>query len=97
MKMVFVVYNEALDEEVMEIMSANSLENYTKWHKVSGVGKTSGPHLMSHVWPKANNVLMTCVEDAQVEAVMAGVGRLREKAGTGGVKAFVLPIEAATL
>ncbi len=97
MKLILIAYNEAIDEEVMELLEDNSAECcYTKWTKVLGKGKTSGPHLLSHVWPKANNVLAVCVEDDQAQRILEGVKRLRKTLGHEGVKAFLIPLEAVT-
>ena len=96
MKMVLIAYNEAIDEEVMEILKVNSVEGYTKWTKALGKGKTSGPHLLTHVWPKANNVIAVSVEDEKAGHILEGVRNLRKTAGQEGVKAFVLPVEEVT-
>jgi len=96
MKMILIAYNEAIDEEVMEMLKRNSAEGYTKWTKVLGNGSAGGPHLLTHVWPKANNVLAICVEDEQSEAILEGIRALRETVGREGVKAFVVPVEAIT-
>jgi nitrogen regulatory protein PII len=96
MKMVLIAYNEALDEEVMTAMETAGLENYTKWTKVHGKGAASGPHLATHVWPKANNVLAVAAEDDRVAALLAEIRSLRADLGHEGVKAFVLPVDEIT-
>jgi len=96
MKMLFITYNEAVDEEVMEIVDAVPIEGYTKWTKVLGKGTTSGPHLSTHVWPKANNVLMIGAEDGQAEKLIERMRELRAKVGHEGVKAFLMPLETLT-
>lgn len=96
MKMVLIAYNEAVDEEVMEILEANSIEGYTKWTKVLGKGKTSGPHLLTNIWPKANNVLAICTDEEKAKNLLEEVRRLRKTVGREGVKAFILPVEALT-
>lgn len=97
MKLILIAYNEAIDEEVMEVLEDNSAEcYYTKWTKVLGKGKTSGPHLLSHVWPKANNVLAVCVDDEQARSIFERIHRLRKNLGHEGVKAFLIPLEAVT-
>jgi len=93
MKMVLIAYNEAIDEEVLEVLVRAGAENYTKWTRVQGKGATSGPHLGSHVWPKQNNVLAIAVDDQQAQAILGGVRELRSRLGEKGVKAFVLPLE----
>lgn len=90
MKMLMIAYNEAVDEEVMEALHACCAPvAFTKWTGVQGQGVQSGPHLLSHVWPKGNNVLMTCVDDAKAAAILACIRDLRQRLGKEGVKAFV--------
>jgi nitrogen regulatory protein PII len=96
MKFVLIAYNEAIDEEVLEVLSEAGVENYTKWTKVLGKGSSSGPHLDTHVWPKANNVLALGVEDAEAESILEGVRGLWEELGHEGIKAFQLPLDAMT-
>lgn len=96
MKMVFITFNEAINAEVMDALASNGIETYTLWNNVLGSGKTSGPHLMTHIWPKANNVIMTGCRDEQAAGVMACVRKLRETLGHEGVKAFVMPLEEMT-
>ncbi|MFA5362170.1 MAG: PG0541 family transporter-associated protein [Candidatus Omnitrophota bacterium] len=93
MKMVMIVYNEAIDDEVMGALTASGIENFTKWQRVLGQGKISGPHLDSSVWPGVNNVCMTVVEDGKVKPLLEQVKGLRKHLGKEGVKAFVLPVE----
>jgi hypothetical protein len=94
--MVLIACNEAIDEEVMEMLGQAGAENYTKWTRVLGRGNTSGPHLGSHVWPKQNNVVALAVEDETADKISAGVEDLRSRLGQEGIKAFVLPLESLT-
>ena len=93
MNMVLIAYNEAIDEEVMELLDDAGAGGYTQWTGVLGKGNTSGPHLLSHVWPKGNHVLFAVVEDAAAEALMAAAGRLKRTVATEGIQAFVLNVE----
>ena len=96
MKLLLIAYSEAVDQEIMEQIEACGVASYTKWTQVLGRGATSGPHLLSHIWPKGNNVLAVAAEDETADALFRAIGELRQSAGTEGVKAFVLPIERAT-
>jgi len=96
MKLVVIAYNEALDEEVGELLGENSVEGFTKWTKVYGKGRSSGPHLGTHVWPKANNVLAIVTQDDTAERLLNGVRGLRTRLSREGVKAFVVNVEQET-
>lgn len=96
MKLVLIVYNEAIDDEVMEQLDAAGVDGYTKWTDVLGKGRRSGPHLLSHVWPKGNNVLLTVVADDVASRLLAELRHLRETMGKEGVKAFAVNVEEVT-
>jgi len=96
MKMVMIVYNEAVDEEVQQTLESCCIEHFTKWQRVLGKGGVSEPHLDSSVWPGVNNVCMTVVEDFKVKTILLKVKELRVKLGKEGIKAFVLPVEEIT-
>jgi nitrogen regulatory protein PII len=95
-KLVLICYNEAIDREVFEALDDVDVEGYTKWTKVLGKGKTSGPHLYSHVWPKANNVVATVVSEKAAATIFNKVREIRKKIGEEGVKAFMWEIEDVT-
>ena len=96
MKMVLIIYNEAIDDEVMGTLETCCIDSFTKWQKVLGKGKISQPHLGSSIWPGANNVCMAAVEDSKVVPILAQVKSLRKTLGKEGIKAFVLPLEEVT-
>ncbi len=96
MKLILIAYNEAVDDEVLELLDTSGVEGYTKWTKILGKGRTSGPHLLSHIWPKGNNALVTVVEDNVAAKLLDAIRNLRKTSGKEGVKAFMLPIEEVT-
>ena len=96
MKLVLIAYNEAIDDEVMEQLDAVGIEGYTKWTEVLGKGQASGPHLLSHVWPKGNNALVVVTEDASAEKLLEAIRNLKQTATREGIKAFLLPVEEVT-
>ena len=95
-KMVMIVYNEAMDLEVMEVLEGCAMKNYTKITGAYGRGATSGTHLGNDIWPGLNNILYVACEDSQAAQMASGVKQLRAKFGQEGIKAFVLPVEQGT-
>ena len=96
MKMVMIVYNQAIDSEVMEILEVTALKNYSKIVGTFGKGKTSGTHLGNDIWPGRNNILYIACEEKETSQILSGIRGLRKKLGYEGVKAFVLPLEEIT-
>jgi len=93
MKFVMICYNEAIDNEVTELLEQADAKGYTKWTKVLGKGQTSGPHLGTHIWPKVNNVLAVVTEEATAGKILQGIRELRKRFAQEGVKAFTWEID----
>lgn len=96
MKMVMIIYNEAIDDEVMDSLQRCCIEYFSKWRKVLGKGQASEPHLDTSVWPGVNNVCMAVVDDKKVTPLLSKVKELRARLGKEGIKAFVLSVEDIT-
>jgi len=93
MKMILLSYSVGIEEEVMDTLRDLGIEYYTKWQDVLGKGRTSGPHLGTHIWPKKNSFLALAVVEEVVNDLMDKVRDLKATFGKEGVKAFVLPLE----
>jgi len=96
LKMAMIVYNEALDDEVMEVLESCAMKNYTKVAGVYGRGTTSGTHLGNDIWPGRNNILYVACEESQAKQMLSCVKKLRKSLGKEGIKAFLLPLEELT-
>ena len=96
MKMVMISYNEAIEEEVMEVLVHCGLKNYTKITGAFGKGTTSGTHLGNDIWPGRNNILYVVCEEKEARALLSGLRGLRKGLGKEGIKAFLLPVEEIT-
>jgi len=96
MKMVMVVYNEAIDNEVMEMLEGMPVKNYTKVLGAYGRGASSGIHLGDDIWPGRNNILYVACDEAQAQKMLIEVKGLRKQFGHEGIKAFILPVEDLT-
>lgn len=96
LKMVMISYNEAVDLEIMEALSSCGLKNYSKVMGVFGRGESSGAHLGNDIWPGRNNMVYVSCPDEAAGKLMKAIRDLRQKIGSEGVKAFLLPVEEIT-
>ncbi|MFH0838660.1 MAG: PG0541 family transporter-associated protein [Candidatus Omnitrophota bacterium] len=96
MKMVMVVYNEAVESEVMEVLEHCGLKNYTKITGVYGRGTTSGTHLGNDIWPGQNTLLYIACDEKQAKQLLTCTRELKKQVGKEGIKAFLLPLEEIT-
>ena len=88
---VFVIYDRAIDEEVLAALQECGVESYTRWHNATGVG-TTGPHQGDTVWPALNNVLLAVTDSDSRERVLARLRALREDFPYTGLRAVVVPV-----
>ena len=96
MKAVFIIYNQAYNEEIAEILSSKGQRGFTRWEDIQGKGGFNGiPHLGSHAWPEQNHAILTMVKDDKVEPILAELKRRDELAPDLGLRAFVWNIENA--
>lgn len=96
MKMIMLVYNEAVEEEVMEVVDSAGLKNFTRITRTHGKGTTSGTHMGTDVWPGLNNIMHIACGEEQADKVVIGINNLRKSLGKEGIKAFVMPLEQVT-
>lgn len=95
MRMVMLCYNEAIDDEVMELLDECALSNYTKAMGVFGKGKSSGTHLGNDIWPGRNNILYIACDDQAAQRLLDRVRALRSEYREEGIKAFCWKLDAA--
>ena len=70
MKAVFVVYNQAYNQEIVNTLEELGQRGYTVWEEIGGRGTLDGePHLGNHAWPTQNHALVSMMEDS-----LAGFG-----------------------
>ena len=96
MKLLLIACNEVLDTEVIELLTAAGVTGYTRWTQVQGVGGASGSHLGTTIWPKLNHVIAAVVADPVAADLFDRLRQHREQTRQHGLKAFILPVEAAT-
>ena len=71
MKAVFISYNQAFKDEILDIMLKAGVKGYTNWEEVTGRGSRGGePHLGDHAWPTLNSAMIAMVEDNISEIFM---------------------------
>jgi len=94
MKAVFISYNQAYNEEIVEVLESLNQRGFTRWEDVQGKGGFNGiPHFGNHAWPEQNHAILTMVKDEKVEPLLAEIKRRDELAPDLGLRAFVWNIE----
>ncbi len=94
MKAVFIAYDQAHHEAVIEILDRTSCRGFTTFGEVQGRGsKTGDPHYGTHAWPSLASSMLTIVDDSKVEPLLARLRALDESKPLLGLRAFVWNVE----
>ena len=96
MKAIFIAYNQAYNQEIVELLETCGQRGYTVWEEIGGRGGETGePHLGSHAWPTQNHALLSVVDDEKAGAIMDLLRRKDADYPDLGLRAWVLPVEDA--
>ena len=94
MKAIFIVYNQAYNQEIVEMLEGMGQRGYTVWQEIGGRGSVDGePHLGNHAWPMQNHALLSVVEDALASKIMQELRKTDTANKALGLRAYVLPVE----
>ena len=94
MKAVFISYNQAYGEEIVEILERFGQRGFTRWADIQGRGSTDGiPRLGNHAWPEQNHAVLTAVPDAAVPQILAALKAKDLEAPDLGLRAFTWNVE----
>jgi nitrogen regulatory protein PII len=96
MKAIFIAYNQAYGEEIIEVLEAEGQRGFTQWTNIQGRGHENGlPHMGSHAWPILNFAILTIVPDDKVDALLSRLKKKDEAYPDLGLRAFSWNIEQA--
>ncbi|MBW3623491.1 MAG: hypothetical protein KY468_08785 [Armatimonadetes bacterium] len=94
MRLLIVVYDQGVDETLMERLGAMGVTHWTKTFNAHGEGD-SGRKLGDAIWPGMNNLLYLQLEDDRVAEVAAAIRDLQESYRLQpGITIWSLPVEA---
>ena len=94
MKAIFISYDQAFHERVLEILTHLNCRGFTRFEQVQGRGsKTGTPHYGSHAWPAMCSAIITIVDDAIVDKILAELHKMDVQTERLGLRAFVWNIE----
>lgn len=94
MKAVFIAYDQAQHENVIEALNDSNVRGYTLFPQTGGRGsKTGEPHLGSHAWPSMNSSIIAIVEDEKAQPLLDRLKKIDEDNLMLGLRAFVWNVE----
>ena len=96
MKIIFIAYNQAYNQEIVELLEAQGQRGYTVWEEIGGRGSVDGePHLGNHAWPTQNHAILSAVDDSLVPGIMAALRQKDKDYKDLGLRAYTWAIEEA--
>ena len=94
MKAIFISFNQAYYESIVNLMDRINLRGFTYWNEVQGRGSHTGePHYGNHAWPTLNAAILTMVPDEKVEHFLSQLHRMDKATEAQGLRVFVWNIE----
>lgn len=94
MKAIFIAYNQAYGEEIVELLDDHGQRGFTQWIDIQGRGGEHGePHYGSHAWPTENYAILTFVPDDKAPLLMDALKKKDERYPDLGLRAFEWTID----
>lgn len=94
MKTVLITYDQAHQDNVIELLDRCGARGYTLFPQVCGRGTKGGePHLGTHAWPSMNSAIISVVEDDKADNLLACLRKLDMDNPLLGLRAFVWNVE----
>ena len=94
MKAIFISFNQAYYESIVNLMDRINLRGFTYWNEVQGRGSHTGePHYGNHAGPTLNAAMLMMVPDEKVEHFLSLLHQLDQATEAQGLRAFVWNIE----
>jgi nitrogen regulatory protein PII len=94
MKAIFISYDQAFHERIIDTLTHLSCRGFTRIEQVQGRGsKTGDPHFGSHAWPAMCSAIITIVDDDRVDSVLDELHKMDVQTEQLGLRAFVWNIE----
>ena len=94
MKAIFISFDQAHHDAVIDILTRTSCRGFTSFGEIQGRGSNTGdPHYGTHAWPSLASAILTVVEDDRVNTLLEKLKALDESKPLLGLRAFVWQIE----
>lgn len=94
MKSVMIMYDQAFQEKVVDILTRMNCRGFSCFPQVQGRGsKTGEPHYGTHAWPSMCSAILTVVDDAKVNPLLEKLHALDVETEMLGLRAFVWNVE----
>ena len=95
MKAIFIAFDQAYYERIVETLPRLGARGFTAWQDVQGRGSATGvPHYGTHAWPSMASAMMVMIDDDHVQRILDFLHELDVATPKLGLRAFVWDIVA---
>ena len=95
MKAIFIAYNQAYGNEIVDLLSEYGQRGFTQWTDIQGRGGETGePHYGNHAWPTQNYAILTMVPDNVAPALLEALHEKDVQFEDLGLRAFSWTIDS---
>ena len=95
MKAIFIAFNQAYNDEIVDLLERHGQRGFTRWNDILGRGGVDGePHYGNHAWPVQNMAILAMVEDSLVPTLLEELETTDKASPDLGLRAFVWDIVA---
>lgn len=93
---IFIAYNQAYNEEIIDLLDKFNQRGFTRWDDIKGRGSVDGlPHYGNHAWPVMNHALLTMVEEHdKASEIIAELKRKDDESPNLGLRAFTWEVNS---
>ena len=94
MKALFISFNQAYNEEIVEVLERHGQRGFTRWDEVAGRGSADGePHFGSHAWPVMNIAVLAFVEESALGGITSELKAKDEASRELGLRFFTWNVD----
>ena len=94
MKSIFIAFDQAHREAIIEALDRSNCRGFTSFGTVQGRGSVNGePHYGSHAWPSLGGAILVVAHDDRVSGLLARLRAINEAKPRLGLRAFVWTVE----
>ena len=94
MKAIFIAFDQAYYERIIDMLAQNNCRGFTAWQEVQGRGSDRGePHYGTNAWPSIASAIMTIVDDGRVQTILDNLHEMDLQTPKLGLRAFVWGVE----
>lgn len=97
-----IIFNQALSEEIIELLDELEIRGFTKFNDLQGRGSKDGePRMGTHTWPALNNAILSVAPQDKADQLIHRlneinkVNELNNVSAEQGLKAFSWNVEVA--